>query len=660
VPEPDLTRREALAGAAGLALGSGLIAATPSAARTKLAPAQPLKPVIPLPSPAQVRADFQRMVDFGPRLTGSAGHNAYIAWLERELVAAGVQLMPCSSYETTRWSVGDYGLDILDGSSRGPVKIAAYYPRSLETPAAGIEGPLVYGGTAPLPSFNVDDLASVVAGIKSYPAELLQWASDLPSLVKGQLTRNSVMVVDVPLPLPLTTAIFPALATYLQWQGHSIVDWLVDDYKRNWVLPGLGVPLAPFQALGAKAVVLILDSSYEALQGAYIPFVHGFEPIPALYVDRDTGNHLRALAAGTPRARLTLTATRAKVRTPSIVGVLPGASEESVILNTHTDGEGFVEENCGVCIVQLARHFGSLPPGQRLKRTIVFSLFTGHMDPELPETQGFIDDNPKLIENAAAALTIEHFGCTEWIDDTASGYHAAGRPEALGVWTTQGPMFETTRAALEASGLQRVALLRPPVQFGVGPAFQSAGVPQIGAIAGPTYLLNISESGDMEKLDESLAAKQIAWIADLMWRLESVSKAALRTGDLTLGKSTPAAPGTGGIGFMYATCGLAPVTEKQRLIIHVGHPGANAKRLKLSMRASTGAYHGLRVELKRRGVVIASTSVPELGTTARQLVLHSRRREGFAPGRYELGVSDRAQLLASRVLLLRARRRSRA
>jgi hypothetical protein len=564
----ELTRRELVAragaGAAALALSSE-VALAPElahAGRRSTRVVHPkAKPVIPLPSPAQVRADFQRMVDFGPRLTGSDNHNNYIAWLERQLVDAGVELIPCSTYETTRWAVGEFGLEVLDGPNPGPIEVASYYPRSQETPVTGIEGPLVYGGIIPIPSFNAGDLRSLVAGIEAYPQILGEWVTSLPSLLEGQLLRHSVMVVDAPLPPPLTTAVFAALASYLQWGGHTILDWLTGDYKRTWLLPGLGVPLAPFQALGAAGVVFIVDASLANLKGQYLPFVHGFEPIPALYVDRVTGTALREQAAHTPKARLTLTATRTKVRTPSIVGVLPGEVRENIILNTHTDGEGFVEENGGVCFVQLARHFASLPPGQRLKRTIVFSLFTGHMDPELPETQGFIDDNPTLIKNAAAALTIEHFGCSEWIDDTASGYHATGQPEMLGCWTTQGPMLEATRAALQASGLERVALLRPPIQFGVGAAFQSSGVPQIGAIAGPTYLLTIDENGDMDKLDEQLASRQIAWIADLMWRLEDISAAELRTGDPTLGKPSTAPPGTGGIGLKYATCAPPPVAK---------------------------------------------------------------------------------------------------
>ena len=247
---------------------------------------------------------------------------------------AGVELLPCSSYETTRWSVGEFGLEVLGGPHPGSIEIATYYPRSQETPAAGIEGPLVYGGIVPIPSFNVNDLQSVIAGIEAYPQALSEWAENLPSLVEGQLERDSIMVVDLPLPLPLTTAVFVALATYLQWDGHSIVEWLTDDYKRSWLLPGLGVPLAPFQALGARGVVFICDASLTSLQGQYIPFVHGFEPIPALYVDRQTGDALREQSKAAPRARLTLTATRTLVRTASIVGVLPGETEENIILNT--------------------------------------------------------------------------------------------------------------------------------------------------------------------------------------------------------------------------------------------------------------------------------------------------------------------------------------
>ena len=96
-------------------------------------------------------------------------------------------------------------------------------------------------------------------------------------------------------------------------------------------------------------------------------------------------------------------------------------------------------------------------------------------------------------------------------------------------------MFELTRDSVVSHRLPRTALLRPPVQFGVGAAFQSAGVPQIGAIAGPEYLLTVSRHGDLDKLDEHLAARQIAWLADLARRIDKVPASDLRQGDPTLG-----------------------------------------------------------------------------------------------------------------------------
>ncbi len=76
------------------------------------------------------------------------------------------------------------------------------------------------------------------------------------------------------------------------------------------------------------------------------------------------------------------------------------------------------------------------------------------------------------------------------------------------------------------------------MQFGVGGAFQSAGVPQIGAIAGPEYLLTIAPNGDLGKLDARLAAQQIAWIAELAAKIDKVPAAELREGDPTLGLPT--------------------------------------------------------------------------------------------------------------------------
>jgi hypothetical protein len=367
--------------------------------------------------------------------------------------------------------------------------------------------------------------------------------------------------------------------TYYNGQGETVADLYTEDYKRLWTVPGLTLPLDSFTAMGVAGVVFIVDASYTALRGCYAPFEWFNEGVPALYVDRDTGASLRAYSAARPATRLTLAATRVTVPTPTVTAVLPGASDEVLILDTHTDGQGFVEENGGVAFVHLARYFAGLPARRRLKRTLVFACWPGHMSNDLPQATGWIDAHPDLIKRAAAAFTVEHLGCTEWNDSLIQGYHPTGRPEVYAVWTTQGKMFELTRDAVVAHDLPRTALMRPPTQFGVGGPFQTAGVPQIGGLAGPDYLLTLSDNGDMDKLDANLAARQIAWLADLAARVDKVPAAELRQGDPTLGKPSF----TGNIVPSSATpteqaCGPAPTRSVQSQTALTVNAGRGARR----------------------------------------------------------------------------------
>jgi hypothetical protein len=221
--------------------------------------------------PEQVREDFQRMVDFGPRLTGSDPHNRFIEWLEDEFAKAGCRLEPCDVYQTSRWLAEQVALDILEGSGAGPVTVASYFPRSQQTPAQGVTGPLVYGGVLPALSLNGGDVAALEAALARYPSDVASWAMGVSGSL-GASAQGSVMLVDLPMPPPLTQGVLASDMTFYNGQGETIADLAAQNYKRLWTVPGLVLPLDSCTAMGVAGVEFIVDASLPALKGCYASF----------------------------------------------------------------------------------------------------------------------------------------------------------------------------------------------------------------------------------------------------------------------------------------------------------------------------------------------------------------------------------------------------
>jgi hypothetical protein len=522
-----------------------------------------------------------------------------------------------------RWQLGNVELDVLDGLSPGPVKVAFPYVRSAGTPAGGIVAPLSY--------------ASAGAG-----------------------ASGSIFVIDVHVPAKATAAVFSPLTTYKYWPGHSDADWATMDYTRAWLGPWPS-DFSAFAQQGAKAVVLIADGSYEALKGTFTPHqASESQPIPVLIVDRDTGNALRQQALAGLHARLTLDAPVQKSTMRSITAILPGESEEAIIVDTHTDGQNAIEENAGPALLGLARHFASLPPGQRLKRTLVFALWSAHMTDNTihPQADGWIAAHPDLVKRAVGAITIEHLGCTEWIDDPVKGYYGTGENELYGIWTSQGPTFDLTKTALVNHNLVRHSLLRGPVEFTVGAIFQQDGVPMIGGIAGPEYLLVISDSGEIEKLNFDLAARQIGFYADMVRAFDVADPKALRAGDPTLGAPTNAEVTPGGVKSTPVVCGPAePINAAtghgHRMAIRFYGHRRHHRGVLVTVAALDGPLSGITVEL-RRGHTLYARSAPFKAThKVRQLFLRRHANQKFPPGTYSLIVREHGQVLSRRTVHLK-------
>ena len=120
----------------------------------------------------------------------------------------------------------------------------------------------------------------------------------------------------------------------------------------------------------------------------------------------------RAAQAGVSdkvRARLELqTQTYRNLKAVNGVAIIPGTSDETIVLNAHVDGwfDGAGDNGDGLAVlIALARHFAK---AGRPQRTLVFVASAGHHTPGINGPRSFVAANPELAKKAVMLVNIEH------------------------------------------------------------------------------------------------------------------------------------------------------------------------------------------------------------------------------------------------------------
>jgi hypothetical protein len=407
-----------------------------------------------------------------------------------------------------RWQPGEPALVVLAGADAGDVTVANYIPYSGSTPADGTSAPLVAdpGGT---------------------PA---------PGSLAGR-----IVLFDVP-DAPLSNAFFDSID-----YGHPHHPPGYDPhapYVRPWAVQGaIGSRLEQLRAAGAVGAIGVLNAPLEVALGTYMPYDGKLRDIPALFLDKATGTRLRSVAQGGGSVRLTLPADVESVTTPNIVGVIPGASEELVILQSHHDGTNGIEDNGQEAIIAMSQYLARLPR-RSLPRTVLVVLSTGHFAGDALGTETFIARHRgDLIARTKASVTIEHLGALEWLPNSAGVYERTGLYEL-------GPFFSSPHSAVV--DLARAALVQAEVTGdrvarpfspdprspngrrwpGDGEGFwAAAGLPSLNFITGPTYLLG-ADFDTSKFVDVAALRRQAIAFTDLVLQLTRVPAARLGAPDL--------------------------------------------------------------------------------------------------------------------------------
>jgi len=445
-----------------------------------------------LPSQKEVWDWQVWMAKLGPKYTGNAAHTTFVEFLATHLKEAGLDVAR-EHYTLPRWEARRYELTISPASGASfKAPVTSYFPYSGETPASGATGELVYAGHSP--TFNLSGLQGKVA--------LIDFSTNVRKF--GEMYK--------PWGIYPADAHFPA--EFRPARGG------VND-------------LTQFQKAGAVGVIIAwTDVSDANAADQYTPFSRPPQGVPGLYVGRETGAKLKALAASGAKATVVLEAdVHPDTPTDTLLATLPGTTaDEVIIVNTHTDGPNATEENGGLGVLALAKYFAKVPKSER-KRTLVFPLTTGHFaGPWVPSMRGIIQKYPDLIKKAVAALTVEHLGCKEWADDATMHYKATGENEwAVAITECAG----TGRAlvdALQNSGDKKTAVVNPVHGgwLGEGGGLARAGVPTIGYIPQPNYLLAGPANGCIEKLSAERLHSEIEVFAKVIHTMDSMTAADLK------------------------------------------------------------------------------------------------------------------------------------
>jgi hypothetical protein len=288
------------------------------------------------------------------------------------------------------------------------------------------------------------------------------------------------------------------------------------------------------RSAGARGVIFAHQSiSDEQAALLYSPFGRELQDMPALWVGRNAGAQLRNAAKAGADVTLMLDATVTPDRpTDTLLATLPGtSSDEIIIINTHTDGNNATEENGGIGVLALAQYFSRLPQTSR-RRTLVFVLATGHFaHAYVPMIRGVIERHPDLIKRAVGAVTVEHLGCREWLDDGSMKYRPTGKNE----FTIAITEFESTaRIMLDSfkdTGDTRAGVVIPTPNGGFngeGGPLSRAGVPTIGYIPIPTYLLAAAADGCIDKLSKPFLHEQLHVLAKVIHKMDAMSASELK------------------------------------------------------------------------------------------------------------------------------------
>lgn len=254
---------------------------------------------------------------------------------------------------------------------------------------------------------------------------------------------------------------------------------------------------------GARAICLVLRDQPSNANSHYGPYDGLMKPMPGLWIGKEDGRALRALARAGTTATVRLEGETCPGTMRNVWALLPGREEEVILVTSHHDApfQGAVEDGTGVAQVLAQARVWSRVPREARRRTMAFVVDAGHFYGS-EGAYRFVKDHGDLVARARIVLTLEHLAARE-VRERAGGYAPTGRPALTVMFTSTAPeaLACVTRALARKPAPATVPvpydLLAPAPTSDAAWFVLEAGVPVISWIGCPYYLLDEHDTLEM-------------------------------------------------------------------------------------------------------------------------------------------------------------------
>ena len=254
------------------------------------------------------------------------------------------------------------------------------------------------------------------------------------------------------------------------------------------------------------------------------------KPIPALYVAKYDGMKVRDLVVGEEvQGKIILEGTMEKSHAHNIWGVLPGKSEEMIMISSHHDSafKGATEDGTGVAMVLSQLQAWSNIPIESRPRSLLFCLSAGHLYGGIGAESFARKYKDTFMKDVLVDLNIEHVCGKEVVEDPKTQNFSITENLALGaVFISRNEhLVAPVIKACREHEIEHMMLI--PDNFFATPPIGEAGhfsthanIDVIHWIRSPYYLLTAEDT--LDKVDIKQLNPTARCISDLIVSLMNI------------------------------------------------------------------------------------------------------------------------------------------